>query len=85
VAEAAVVARPDETWGEVPVAFVTLAPGAAATEQELVDHVRARLAGFKAPRTVVFMELPKTATGKIRKSELRARAADPGSWNSRTV
>jgi fatty-acyl-CoA synthase len=76
VAEAAVVARADETWGEVPVAFVTLVPGAHATATELVDHVRSRLAHFKAPRAVVFTDLPKTATGKIRKSELRTWAAD---------
>jgi fatty-acyl-CoA synthase len=75
VLEAAVVATSDETWGEVPVAFVTLVPGTEVTAQELVAHVRSRLAHFKAPKAVVFTELPKTATGKIRKSELRERAS----------
>ncbi|TYB64844.1 AMP-binding protein [Nonomuraea sp. PA05] len=75
VQEAAVVARPDPHWGEVPVAYVTLAAGAAATEAELIEHVRARLAHFKAPKAVVFCELPKTSTGKIQKNVLRQRAA----------
>jgi fatty-acyl-CoA synthase len=70
----AVVARPDPTWGEVPCAFVELKPGATATEAELIAFVRARLAGFKTPKHVVFAELPKTSTGKIQKFELRARA-----------
>jgi fatty-acyl-CoA synthase len=74
VLEAAVVARPDATWGESPCAFVTLKPGAAATEQDLIDHCRALLAGFKCPKTVIFTELPKTSTGKIQKHVLRARA-----------
>ncbi|UBU08734.1 AMP-binding protein [Nonomuraea gerenzanensis] len=75
VQEAAVVARPDAHWGEVPVAYVTLAAGAHATEAELIEHVRARLAHFKAPKAVVFCELPKTSTGKIQKNVLRQRAA----------
>lgn len=75
VLEAAVVARPDPHWGEVPVAFVTLAAGAAASEAGLIAHVRDRLAHFKAPRAVVFTELPKTSTGKIQKNVLRKRAA----------
>ncbi|MEV0829387.1 AMP-binding protein [Nonomuraea rubra] len=75
VLEAAVVARPDAHWGEVPVAYVTLAAGARATEAELIEHVRARLAHFKAPKTVIFGELPKTSTGKIQKNVLRQRAA----------
>jgi len=70
----AVVARPDETWGEVPCAFVELKPGANATEAELIAHCRSRLAGFKTPKKVIFAELPKTSTGKIQKFELRARA-----------
>ena len=74
VLEAAVVARPDAKWGESPCAFVTLKPGAAATEQDLIDHCRAILARFKCPRTVVFTELPKTATGKIQKHVLREQA-----------
>ncbi len=73
VLECAVVAAPDPKWGEVPVAFVTLHPGASATASELVDHVRQRLAGFKAPKDVVFGELPKTGTGKIQKFVLRER------------
>jgi fatty-acyl-CoA synthase len=77
VLEAAVVARPDPYWGEVPVAFVTPVAGTAATEAELIEHVRARLAHFKAPKAVVFTELPKTSTGKIQKNVLRRRAATP--------
>lgn len=69
---AAVVARPDEKWGEVPCAFVELKPGAQVTEAELIAHCRARLAGFKTPKAVLFRELPKTSTGKIQKFELRA-------------
>ncbi len=71
---AAVVAKPDEKWGEVPCAFVELKPGAVATEAELIAHCRAQLAGFKTPKAVVFQDLPKTSTGKIQKFELRARA-----------
>ena len=75
VLEAAVVARPDERWGETPCAFVALKPDATGvTEAALIAHCRARLAHFKAPRTVVFGELPKTATGKIMKYALRERA-----------
>ena len=70
----AVVAKPDVKWGEVPCAFVELRPGATATEAELIAHCRARLAGFKTPKHVVFAELPKTSTGKIQKFELRAVA-----------
>ncbi len=70
----AVVAKPDDKWGEVPCAFVELKPGAFATEAELIAHCRSRLAGFKAPKHVVFTELPKTSTGKIQKFELRAVA-----------
>ncbi|HVO88533.1 MAG TPA: acyl--CoA ligase family protein [Casimicrobiaceae bacterium] len=71
VLEAAVVAAPDEKWGEVPVAFVTLKDGASATESELVEHVRGRLARFKAPKRIVFGPLPKNATGKVQKNVLR--------------
>jgi fatty-acyl-CoA synthase len=68
----AVVARPDQRFGERPVAFVRLAPGGQATEGELIDHVRGRLARFKAPSEVHFREdLPRTATGKIQKFMLR--------------
>jgi fatty-acyl-CoA synthase len=71
---AAVVARPDEKWGETPCAFVQLKPGSVTTEQELLDHCRQHLAGFMRPRTVVLGPLPTTATGKIQKFTLRERA-----------
>jgi fatty-acyl-CoA synthase len=74
VLEAAVVARPDEIWGETPCAFVLLKDGSPATESELIEHCRRELARFKAPRTVVFGPLPKTSTGKIQKFVLRERA-----------
>jgi len=74
VAAVAVVAKPDEKWGETPCAFVELKPGASATEAELIAFARERLAHFKAPRTVVFAEIPKTSTGKIQKHLLRDRA-----------
>jgi fatty-acyl-CoA synthase len=74
VAVAAVVAQPDEKWGEVPCAFVELKAGATATEAELIAHCKTILAGFKAPKRVVFQELPKTSTGKIQKHVLRAGA-----------
>lgn len=72
----AVVAKPDDKWGEVPCAFIELKDGATAAEAEIIAFVRARLAGFKTPKQVVFMELPKTATGKIQKFELRTMAKD---------
>jgi fatty-acyl-CoA synthase len=78
VMEAAVVGQPDPKWGQIPVAYVTVRPGVTADEGlagEIVAHVRSRLAGFKTPRRVVFGDLPKTSTGKIRKAELRAAAA----------
>ncbi len=70
----AVVAKPNDKWGEVPCAFVELKPGATATEAELIAHCRGLLAGFATPKHVVFSELPKTSTGKIQKYELRAVA-----------
>jgi fatty-acyl-CoA synthase len=73
VLEVAVVAAPDEKWGEVPVAFVTLKQGSSATDAELIDHVRKQLARFKAPKRIIFGPLPKTATGKVQKKELRDR------------
>ena len=76
VLEAAVVARPDEKWGETPCAFVTLKPGETATEAEIIAYCRDNLAHFKAPRTVIFTDLPKTSTGKVQKFKLRDRAAD---------
>ena len=76
VMEAAVVARPDDKWGETPCAFVDLAPSAEpVTAEELVRYCRDNLAHFKAPKTVVFGALPKTSTGKIQKFLLRERAA----------
>ena len=79
IMEAAVVARPDPKWGEVPHAFVTPAPDAPApTEAEVVAWCRARLAGFKVPKGVSFGPLPKTSTGKIQKYELRQRLRDAG-------
>ena len=70
----AVVAKPDEKWGEVPCAFVELKEGVMGDEAEIIAHVRTRLAGFKTPKKIVFQELPKTSTGKIQKFELRALA-----------
>jgi len=74
VISAAVVAQPDPKWGETPCAFVELKPGAAATEAELIEHCQQLLARFKAPKRIVFCELPKTSTGKIQKYLLRQRA-----------
>ncbi|WP_299397540.1 acyl-CoA synthetase [Pelagibius sp.] len=74
VAGAAVVARPDDKWGETPCAFVELKPGAAADEAEIIAFCRDNLARFKAPKTVVFGPLPKTSTGKIQKFVLREQA-----------
>jgi fatty-acyl-CoA synthase len=68
---AAVVARPDEKWGETPCAFVQLKPGTSATESEIIAFCRDQLAHFKAPKSVVFGQLPTTATGKIQKFVLR--------------
>ena len=77
VMEAAVVARPDPRWGEVPCAFVTLKPGApSVTAEELIQWSRDHLARYKVPRHVVFGPLPKTSTGKIQKFVLRAQAND---------
>ena len=70
---AAVVALPDEKWGEVPCAFVELTEGSDVTETELIAHARNHLAGFKRPKRVIIAPLPKTSTGKIRKNELRER------------
>jgi fatty-acyl-CoA synthase len=77
VLEAAVVARPCDVWGETPCAFVLLRTDAEpTTEQDLIEHCRANMAHFKAPKTVVFGPLPKTSTGKVLKYELRVRAAE---------
>jgi fatty-acyl-CoA synthase len=75
IMEAAVVARPDEKWGETPCAFVTIAPGQEGlSEADVISWCREMMANYKAPRTVVFGELPKTSTGKIQKFVLRERA-----------
>ena len=74
VLAAAVVAKPDEKWGETPCAFLEIKGGAQVTEQDIIAHCKQHLAGFKVPRTVVFGELPKTSTGKIQKFELRKQA-----------
>lgn len=73
VLEVAVVAMPDDKWGEVPAAYVSLKPGASATDVEIREWVQARLARFKAPKVVLFTDLPKTSTGKIQKFVLRER------------
>jgi fatty-acyl-CoA synthase len=74
VLEAAVVGIPDDKWGERPKAFVTLCAGTSATQQELIAHVRTKIAGYKAPREVaITIELPKTSTGKIQKFMLREK------------
>ncbi len=74
VSEVAVVAAPDEHWGEIPVAYVELRAGRDASEDEIRAHVREHLAGFKVPKRVIFTELPKTSTGKIQKTVLRERS-----------
>jgi fatty-acyl-CoA synthase len=71
---AAVVARPDEKWGETPCAFVELKPGMSATSEELIEWCKGRLARYKCPRHILFMEIPKTSTGKVQKFLLRERA-----------
>ncbi len=78
VLEAAVVARPDPTWGETPCAFVTLKPGMAASAEEIIQFCRDHLARYKVPRTVVFGALPKTSTGKVQKYALREQAKKLG-------
>ncbi|MGE5478598.1 MAG: AMP-binding protein, partial [Bacteroidales bacterium] len=78
VTEAAVVARPDEKWGETPCAFINLKEGSKVTDKEIIAFCRERLAHFKCPRTVVFGALPKTSTGKIQKFVLREMAKKLG-------
>jgi fatty-acyl-CoA synthase len=77
--ECAVVAIPDEKWGERPKAFVTLKPGGAATETEIIEFCKQHIAHFKAPAAVEFGDLPKTSTGKIQKFVLRDKE-----WGGRT-
>ena len=74
VQAAAVVAKPDDKWGETPCAFIELKPGATATEEGIIEWCREHLAHFKCPRQIVFIELPKTSTGKIQKFILRDMA-----------
>jgi len=76
VQAAAVVAKPDEKWGETPCAFIELKPGKTATAEDILDWCRQGLARFKVPKHVVFAELPKTSTGKIQKFKLREKAKD---------
>jgi fatty-acyl-CoA synthase len=76
VMDAAVVAKPDEKWGETPCAFVELKPDATATQEEIIAFCRDNLAHYKCPRHVVFGALPKTSTGKIQKFKLRERAQE---------
>ena len=74
VQAAAVVAKPDEKWGETPCAFIEARPGIAVTAEEIIAFCREHLARFKCPRHVAFVELPKTSTGKIQKFALREQA-----------
>ena len=77
IMEAAVVARPDDKWGELACAFVTLKPFAApVTDKDIMNYCRDQLAHFKVPKTIVFGPLPKTSTGKIQKFILRDRAKE---------
>jgi fatty-acyl-CoA synthase len=76
VQAAAVVAKPDEKWGETPCAFIELKPGASASADDLVAWCRSNLAGYKVPRHIVFSDLPKTSTGKIQKFKLRDMAKE---------
>jgi fatty-acyl-CoA synthase len=76
VSLAAVVAKPDEKWGETPCAFVELINDKVATEKDIIDFCRETLAGFKLPKKVIFCELPKTSTGKIQKFELRKKVKE---------
>jgi fatty-acyl-CoA synthase len=82
VLAAAVVAQPDPKWGEVPCAFIELKEDARATEPEIIEHCRARMAHFKAPRRVVFGALPKTSTGKIQKYVLREQVKSASAINT---
>ncbi len=72
----AVVAKPDEKWGETPCAFVELVPGKNVTEEDIIEFCKKNMAGFKRPKYVIFGELPKTSTGKIQKFELRKKAKE---------
>jgi acyl-CoA synthetase (AMP-forming)/AMP-acid ligase II len=74
VVEAAVVGRPDDRWGEVPVAYVVVSSAATTTSEELIEHCRGQLAKFKVPKQVTFIDaLPRNPSGKVLKRELRGR------------
>ena len=72
----AVVAKPNEKWGETPCAFIELIEGKEATEESIFNYCKENMAGFKRPKHVIFGELPKTSTGKIQKFELRKKAKE---------
>jgi fatty-acyl-CoA synthase len=76
VVESAVIGVPDDHWGQVPIAFVTIRPGSEVTPDQVIAYVRERLAAFKAPKSVVFADLPRTSTGKIQKNALRVIAGE---------
>jgi len=76
VSLAAVVAKPDEKWGETPCAFIEPIEGKKVTEKNIIDYCKENMAGFKRPKHVIFGELPKTSTGKIQKFELRKKAKE---------
>jgi fatty-acyl-CoA synthase len=82
VLAAAVVAMPDEKWGETPCAFVELKAGSSVTDKQIIEFCRQYLAKFKAPRAVIFGEVPKTSTGKIQKFALRERARSASAIDS---
>jgi fatty-acyl-CoA synthase len=82
VVAAAVVAMPDDKWGETPCAFLELKKEASVTEQQIIDFCRLHMARFKVPRAVVFGELPKTSTGKIQKFVLREKAKSASAIDS---
>jgi fatty-acyl-CoA synthase len=84
VQAAAVVAKPDEKWGETPCAFIELKPGASASTEDIIAWCRKHLAAYKCPRHVVFDELPKTSTGKIQKFKLREMAKTAGTAGQAT-
>ena len=76
VISAAVVARPDDKWGETPCAFLEMKAGSTVTPEDVIAFCRDNLAHYKCPKTVIFSELPKTSTGKIQKFKLRELAKE---------
>ncbi len=85
ILEAAIVGRPDEHWGETPCAFVKLKDGCNASAEEIIQFCRDKLPHYMAPRSVVFMDLPKTSTGKTQKFVLREKAKAMGSLTKKSV